>query len=98
MRIFNRRWKSLMTLAALLLPGAWVEESAQATEKALFVAHPLTAENSFTTGIEGPACDARGNIYAVNFDRQQTIGRVTPEGKGEVFVELAGNSVGNGIV
>src|SRR5204863_181688 len=50
------------------------------------------------TGIEGPACDAQGNIYAVNFERQLTIGKVTPDGKGEVFVELPGNSIGNGIV
>ena len=87
-----------MTLAALILPGAWVEKSVRAAEESLFVARPLTAENSFTTGIEGPACDAQGNIYAVNFERQQTIGRVTPDGKGEVFVELPGNSIGNGIV
>jgi len=98
MSLLNRRLKSLMTLAALILPGAWVEESARAAEEPLFVARPLTAENSFTTGIEGPACDAQGNIYAVNFERQQTIGRVTPDGKGEVFVELPGNSIGNGIV
>jgi len=98
MRLLNRRWKSSMTLAALLLPGGWLGELAQAAEESLFIAQPLTAENSFTIGIEGPACDARGNIYAVNFERQQTIGRVTPDGKGEVFVELPGKSVGNGIV
>ncbi|MCH7689150.1 MAG: SMP-30/gluconolactonase/LRE family protein, partial [Planctomycetes bacterium] len=63
----------------------------------LFVAEPLTAQGSFTVGIEGPACDARGNIYAVNFQRQQTIGKVTPQGKGEIFVTLPGSSVGNGI-
>ena len=57
----------------------------------LFVAEPLTA------GIEGPAYDARGNVYGVNFQRQQTIGKVTPQGKGEIFVTLPGNSVGNGI-
>ena len=66
-------------------------------EEDLFVAKPLTAEGSFTQGIEGPACDAEGNVYAVNFQRQQTIGRVTPEGKAEVFVQLPGESVGNGI-
>ncbi len=68
----------------------------QAGEK-LFVAKPLTAEKSFTGGIEGPACDADGNVYAVNFAKQQTIGRVTPAGKAEVFVTLPGKSVGNGI-
>jgi gluconolactonase len=63
----------------------------------LFVATPLTEEGAFTTGIEGPACDAQGNIFVVNFARQQTIGRVTPDGKASVFVELPGISVGNGI-
>ncbi len=63
----------------------------------LFVAKPLTPTDSFTRGIEGPACDAAGNVYAVNFQRQQTIGRVTPDGHGEVFVVLPGKSVGNGI-
>jgi len=87
-----------MTLAASFLPGAWLAGTLQAAEETLFVARALTAENAFTTGIEGPACDAQGNIYAVNFDRQQTIGRVTPDGKGEVFVELPGKSTGNGIV
>lgn len=61
------------------------------------VATPLTAEGLFTAGIEGPACDREGNIYAVNFDKQQTIGRITPEGKGEVWVTLPGKSTGNGI-
>ena len=98
MRRLNHRWKWLRTLAVLLLPGVEPGELARAAEEPLFVARELTAENSFTIGIEGPACDARGNIYAVNFDRQQTIGKVTPEGKGEVFVELPGKSVGNGIV
>src|SRR5437870_8843993 len=98
MSLLNRRWKLLITLAVLLLPGGWPDELAQAAEESLFVARPLTAENSFTTGIEGPACDAQGNIYAVNFDREQTIGKVSPDGKGEVFVELAGKSTGNGIV
>lgn len=63
----------------------------------LFKATPLTKPNEFTAGIEGPACDAAGNIFAVNFAEQGTIGRVTPDGKGEVFVKLEGQSVGNGI-
>ena len=63
----------------------------------LFVATPFTREKEFTGGIEGPACDAAGNIYAVNFTREGTIGRVTPEGQGELFLELPGKSVGNGI-
>lgn len=61
-------------------------------------ATPVTRPGEFTPGIEGPVCDARGNVYAVNYARQQTIGRVAPDGKGEVFVTLPGKSVGNGLV
>ena len=68
-----------------------------ADDTPLFVATPLTAVGSFTSGVEGPACDDAGNIYAVNFERQQTIGKITPDGKAEVFVTLPGASVGNGI-
>jgi gluconolactonase len=53
--------------------------------------------SGFTAGIEGPACDAEGNLYAVNFVRQGTIGRVTPDGHASVFLELPEGSVGNGI-
>lgn len=63
----------------------------------LFVARPLTDPGSFTPEIEGPACDRDGNIYAVSFARKPTIGRVTPEGHGEVFVEMPEGSLGNGI-
>ena len=86
--------RSLYLLAILLLPFF---ARAEDKEK-LFVSTPLTAEKSFTAGIEGPNCDAKGNIYVVNFARQQTIGKVTPEGKAEVFVTLPGKSTGNGIV
>src|ERR1051325_2590787 len=81
-------------------PGLCVSLNLPAAEKpeALFVATPLTEEGAFTEGIEGPACDAQGNIYAVNFARQQTIGKTTPDGKSEVFVTLPGKSTGNGIV
>jgi len=63
----------------------------------LFIAKPLTKPGQFTTGIEGPACDAKGNIYAVNFEKKHTIGRVSPDGKGEIFLSLPNGSVGNGI-
>ena len=72
--------------------------SLSAAEPALFKAEPFTHEGGFTEGIEGPACDREGNVYAVNFAKQQTIGRTTPEGKSEIFVTLLNNSVGNGIV
>ena len=63
----------------------------------LFVAQEFTPINGFTSGIEGPACDADGNLYAVNYERQHTIGKVTPDGTESVFVELPTGSIGNGI-
>lgn len=83
-------WPAILVSSAAA-PGA------VPADPGLFVARPLTSEKSFTEGIEGPACDRDGQVYAVNFDRQQTIGRVTPEGMGAVFVALPGASVGNGI-
>jgi sugar lactone lactonase YvrE len=71
---------------------------AEAAEDKPYVATPLTRPGEFTRGIEGPSCDRDGNIYAVNFGKEQTIGKVTPDGRGEVFVTLPGTSVGNGIV
>jgi len=63
----------------------------------LFVATPLTAPHSFTKEIEGPAVDRAGNIYAVSFARKPTVGRVTPDGKAEVFLEMPEGSLANGI-
>ncbi len=63
----------------------------------LFVAAPFTAERSFTGEIEGPAVDRAGNVYAVSFAKKNTIGRVTPEGKAEIFIEMPGASLANGI-
>ncbi|MCE9530588.1 MAG: SMP-30/gluconolactonase/LRE family protein [Planctomycetes bacterium] len=69
-----------------------------AADEPLFTAKPATEEKVFTPGIEGPACDKEGNVYVVNFAKQQTIGKITPDGKGEVWVTLPDKSVGNGIV
>ena len=66
-------------------------------EDPLWVPRPVTASGEFTDGIEGPACDRQGRIYAVNFAHQGTIGRVSPDGTGEVFVQLPEGSIGNGI-
>ena len=85
----------LMVLAALL-QTAIAAGAARAEE--LFVARPLTKSGEFTPGIEGPNCDAQGNIYAVNFRREGTIGIVSPEGHGEIYVTLPTGSDGNGIV
>lgn len=62
----------------------------------LFVATPLT-QGDFTAGIEGPACDRDGNVYCVSYRDKRAIGRVTPDGRAELFVMLPEKSAGNGI-
>ena len=56
----------------------------------LFTATPFVG--GFTAGIEGPNCDRDGNVYVVNYQKEQTIGKVTPAGKAEVFVTLPGRA------
>ncbi|MEC7566918.1 MAG: SMP-30/gluconolactonase/LRE family protein [Planctomycetota bacterium] len=63
----------------------------------LYVAVPVTEAGGFTGGIEGPACDSKGNLYAVNYQKEGTIGLVTPDGKASVATTLPKGSVGNGI-
>lgn len=59
--------------------------------------YDLLPEDTFTKGIEGPATDCLGNIYAVNYQRQGTIGILTPAGEHRIYATLPGTSVGNGI-
>ena len=63
----------------------------------LFVATPFTPENSFTSGVEGPATDKAGNVYAVSYQKTDTIGKFSPDGKGEVWLTMPEGSLGNGI-
>ncbi|HSC67824.1 MAG TPA: SMP-30/gluconolactonase/LRE family protein [Cellvibrio sp.] len=71
----------------------------------LVVAAPVTmaqttdyvADNVFTQGIEGPAVDAQGNLYAVSFGKDGTIGVVDKKDNAQLFVQLPEGSTGNGI-
>jgi sugar lactone lactonase YvrE len=97
------RERGVWRLSGLLLAGLLASgQPGQAQETAapgetLFVSSVLTASGLFTNGVEGPACDAEGTLYAVNFARQGTVGRVTPTGQCSLFVELPAGSTGNGI-
>ena len=63
----------------------------------LFTSREFTPPGSFTSGIEGPAVDIEGNLYAVSYQKAANIGRVTRDGACSVFVELPDGSAGNGI-
>ncbi len=62
-----------------------------------FTATDLTPENSFSENCEGPNVDGAGNLYVVNYERDGTVGIITPEGKASVFVELPAGSTANAI-
>ena len=47
--------------------------------------------------MEGPAVDQYGNVYAVNYSREGTIGIITTQGNPGLFIDLPDSSVGNGI-
>lgn len=57
----------------------------------------FTSPDTFTSGIEGPATDSKGNIYAVNYQKEGTVGKITPQGELSLFLELPNGSIGNGI-
>jgi len=68
----------------------------QASEE-LYKSVDLTAVNSFTSGAEGPAVAKDGNLYAVNYSKEGTVGKITPAGDSSIFIELPNGSIGNGI-
>ncbi|MEQ8534271.1 MAG: SMP-30/gluconolactonase/LRE family protein, partial [Imperialibacter sp.] len=63
----------------------------------LFKATNFTAENLFTNNIEGPAFDAEGNLYVVNFGEDGTIGKVAADGTASLFLTLPEGSTANSI-
>ena len=74
-----------------------VANAQEASSGKLYKSSVFTPANGFTSGIEGPAVDKAGILYVVNFQRQGTIGQVTPSGDASIFIELPEGSVGNGI-
>ncbi len=67
------------------------------TSRELYKSSDLTSVNSFTSGAEGPAVDRDGNLYAVNYSKEGTIGKITPGGESTIFIQLPNGSIGNGI-
>jgi len=87
-------------LAACVAGAASVAASvaAGAAEEPLFQSRQLTPSGEYTKNIEGPAVDAAGNLYVVNFQRKGTIGKVAPGAtQSQLFATLPAGSIGNGI-
>ena len=62
-----------------------------------WTAEAFTPAGSFTSGVEGPACDAAGHLYAVSFGREGTIGKVAPDGRSAVFAVMPDGGRANGL-
>lgn len=71
--------------------------NAQGLDGSLYESVDHTAENLFSTNIEGPAVDKKGNLYVVNYQKDGTIGHVKPDGSVELFVTLPQGSTANSI-
>ncbi len=84
-------------LISILIGFGLPAKAQQPVYPELFKSSVFTPANGFTSGVEGPAVDKSGTVYAVNFNHQGTIGRVTPEGVASVFIDLPEGSIGNGI-
>jgi gluconolactonase len=85
-----------MRLQSITLILAAFHSYAQDTEP--YVARDLTAENLFSTNIEGPNVDRNGNLFVVNFQKDGTIGQVRPDGSVELYVTLPYGSIANAIM
>ena len=85
--------KAFLIPVLFLLIGCQNKGKEVAEEQETSLSHrseDFTTLGEFTKGIEGPAVDKEGNIYAVNFAEEGTIGIVSPGGKSSLFVTLPG--------
>lgn len=61
------------------------------------IIYDLLPEGTFTKGMEGPAVDFLGVLYAVSYGDTRSIGMVTPKGEHSMYISLPNGSAGNGI-
>jgi signal peptidase len=74
-----------------LASAAWAEPK-------LFESREVTPAGEYTSGIEGPAVDAEGNLYVVNFGKSGTIGKlVAGASQSQKAFELPEGSIGSAI-
>lgn len=87
----------LIATLVVALPVCFVDQSS-AAEETLFVSKRITPPGEYTSGIEGPAVDASGNLYVVNFRESGTIGKLAAgASQSQLFTSLPSGSIGNGI-
>jgi len=91
--------KKLLPLAGLLFILAACQSKQSyylSPDTPAYQAHDLTAENLFSTNIEGPAF-RHDTLFVVNYEHDGTIGMVFPGGHCELYVNLPEGSTANSI-
>jgi sugar lactone lactonase YvrE len=84
-------WLCRIALACLVTSSAGAQQ-------APFQSRQVTPAGEYTFGIEGPAVDQRGNLYAVNFGGKGTIGMLANgASQSRLFATLPQGSIGNAI-
>jgi len=94
----ERGFRAQFVAAPLIAFAISFAGHSDAAEDALFTSKRITPQGEYTSGIEGPAVDASGNLYVVNFQQRGTIGKVAPgASQSQLFTSLPAGSIGNGI-
>jgi sugar lactone lactonase YvrE len=94
----GRGWRARLIAASLTAFAVFFAKPGRAAENTLFVSKRITPPGEYTSGIEGPAVDASGNLYVVNFRQSGTIGKLAAgAAQSQLFTSLPAGSIGNGI-
>ena len=94
----GRGFRAELVAAPLIASAVFFAGQGNAAEDTLFVSKRITPQGEYTTGIEGPAVDASGNLYVVNFQQSGSIGKVAAgASQSQLFALLPVGSIGNGI-
>ena len=98
MATVERGSQAQFVAAYLVASAVFFAGQGNAAEDTLFVSKRITPQGEYTTGIEGPAVDASGNLYVVNFQQGGSIGKVAAgASQSQLFALLPVGSIGNGI-
>ncbi|MGB0935951.1 MAG: SMP-30/gluconolactonase/LRE family protein [Colwellia sp.] len=63
----------------------------------LYQSYDWVVDGTFTQGVEGPAVDQNGVLYAVNYQQEGTVGAVHGKNNVKLILKLKNGSIGNGI-
>src|SRR4029453_18216128 len=94
----GRRLRTELVAASCIVLAVFFARPSTAAEDAPFVSKRITPQGEYTGGIEGPAVDASGNLYVVNFQQGGNIGKLgAGAAQAPLFTSLPAGSIGNSI-